>query len=425
MPGFLDFIFPFGRQEHARDFHFSGFRYQTRLPDAERGLQVPELGWSGRDYKLCYNLKSVERSQGGGEPWSIRQAAIHHSFDVETGQASWVAIKANQLLQNRIKSATGSRGLPQVRSFQSLDRSFASTLATHLIFSEWSGENWRWYINFLEESFQDTTRRALSPIVRTPTSPIPDIDRSPTRQHTQAHKGLELSKGPPAMEPPQPPPPTNSILPGFHSMADGMIEPPQSPYGPGRPAGKEKQQEFSFTDLQRIQDIEEKANAAMLILKSNITVLTELKQYYRTIAAFQGWPSELTSHCKGDVLRFEQHLTSIENDLQMQHSRIETLLRLIADRKSLVECLDHFASQKANMTKLYGILDSQNTGNMQRMTADMHEIAIKTKQETISMRIITFVTLCFLPGTFISVGVFLVCCSMKRQNIVNPGSRHS
>jgi hypothetical protein len=41
--------------------------------------------------------------------------------------------------------------------------------------------------------------------------------------------------------------------------------------------------------------------------------------------------------------------------------------------------------------------------HMEDMTKDMHEIARKTKQEAVSMRIITLVTLFFLPGTFISV----------------------
>lgn len=41
--------------------------------------------------------------------------------------------------------------------------------------------------------------------------------------------------------------------------------------------------------------------------------------------------------------------------------------------------------------------------HMEDLTQDMHEVAIKTKQETVSMRIITLVTLFFLPGTFISV----------------------
>ena len=41
--------------------------------------------------------------------------------------------------------------------------------------------------------------------------------------------------------------------------------------------------------------------------------------------------------------------------------------------------------------------------NMEEMTRDMHIISKQTKQEAVSMRIITLVTLFFLPGTFISV----------------------
>ena len=49
----------------------------------------------------------------------------------------------------------------------------------------------------------------------------------------------------------------------------------------------------------------------------------------------------------------------------------------------------------------------RSTVNMERSTKDMHEIAQKTKQETVSMRIITLVTLFFLPFTFISVSLLV------------------
>lgn len=45
----------------------------------------------------------------------------------------------------------------------------------------------------------------------------------------------------------------------------------------------------------------------------------------------------------------------------------------------------------------------KSTNNMEDMTRQMNALAQKTKQETVSMRIITLVTLFFLPGTFISV----------------------
>src|ERR1700684_4113998 len=48
------------------------------------------------------------------------------------------------------------------------------------------------------------------------------------------------------------------------------------------------------------------------------------------------------------------------------------------------------------------------TRNMETLTKEMNELAKKTKQETVSMRIITLVTLFFLPGTFISVGACLM-----------------
>src|ERR1700731_4228660 len=71
MPAYLDFIFPFGLQEYAQDFHFSGFREETHLLLAEKSLQITELGRSGRDMCMCYSLKSVERSEAQDWPWSI------------------------------------------------------------------------------------------------------------------------------------------------------------------------------------------------------------------------------------------------------------------------------------------------------------------------------------------------------------------
>lgn len=45
---------------------------------------------------------------------------------------------------------------------------------------------------------------------------------------------------------------------------------------------------------------------------------------------------------------------------------------------------------------------------METITGSMHEIAQKTKQETVSMRVITSVTLFFLPGTFVAVSFKLM-----------------
>jgi hypothetical protein len=46
-----------------------------------------------------------------------------------------------------------------------------------------------------------------------------------------------------------------------------------------------------------------------------------------------------------------------------------------------------------------------SANRMELMTWEMHDIAKKTEQETVSMRVITTVTLFFLPATFIAVRI--------------------
>jgi hypothetical protein len=159
MPAFADFLFPFGRQQYAQDFHFSGFCHTTRLAVGQRGLKLPEIGRSGRDIQMCYNLKSVEPSKSQPQwPWSVRHTAVYHSFDVESGNSFWVFVKGDQLMKKRIEAATRTDGSEALTSFSSLGACFASALAAHLVVFDWCRENWRWYINFLENGLQKSTR---------------------------------------------------------------------------------------------------------------------------------------------------------------------------------------------------------------------------------------------------------------------------
>ena len=340
MPEFLDFLCPFGRQQYPQDFHFSGFRQDTRLADAERGLSIPELGWSGRDIRLCYNLKSVERSESQPDwPWSIRHCAAYHSFDVENGLANWIVIKGDQLMKNRIKSATDTGGLPETSSFQSTDRAFASTLATHLIFCNWSAESWRWYLNFLEEALQTASRRTLTVVTNPPSSPVATRSIASITQQGVSEKRDKIwpsRSRKPTMQPldtDKPPLPTSRPLPPVTPTS------PVSPRVPAQSSEKNSGHEFSFSDLQRLQFIEEKADEAILVLHANINVLTELKQHYRLLTDSEEWPEELRSRCKTDIVRFDRRVTHVENDLGKQKLRAETLVRLLANRKSLVKSI--------------------------------------------------------------------------------------
>lgn len=415
LPSFLDFLFPFGNQQYTQDLHFSGFKCEDRTSDSDCGLRIPELGWSGRDFQFCYNLKSVEPSKGQPEwPWSIRQLALYHSFDVETGRSNWILIKGDQLLKERIELATGPRGLPEISHFGTVDRAFASTLATHIIVCDWSAENWRWYINFLEEALQTTTRPALSAMVDPLPSSMADANLSILRECAGPSIGVTNFHPVSRRQSEHAHHSEDRPISICNTLLDSNLAAPEFDYHAIPQNVTVRPQDFAFCDLQRIQFIQEKANESLLVLKLNADVLTELRLHYRPICGSDGWLRELTFKCKREVSQFEKRVIAIESDLRMQQSRTETLLRLLADRKSLLygileyrnmeasKTLAQRANQNMEASKEIASKAHESTCNMEAITREMHLIAEKTKQETVSMRIITLVTLFFLPGTFIS-----------------------
>jgi hypothetical protein len=337
MPSFLDFILSFGRHQHAQDFHFGGFRHESCLADATRGLNVPELGRSGRRIQLCYSFRSVEHSSRQAQwPWSVRQTAAYHSFDLESGQSTWIMVKGDRLMKERFTSATKSPYLGDLRSFGSLQSSLCSALATHLVLVDWSAENWRWFINFLEEQVQAITRRTVDVVVSKPVDPISAIsplapspqgffpNKQRSRTFTFGRKNTHMQQNTPLP------------MPAVQGVPSGPPEPPERPPEPIEEKGEDGHEGFSFGDLQRIQFIEEQANETLLVLKTNTNVLTELQQFYWSFIQSDDCPRDIKQDCRDGFARFESRIASVKHDLQMQQSRVETLLRLLADRKTLV-----------------------------------------------------------------------------------------
>jgi hypothetical protein len=178
MPSFVDFVLPFGWQEHAQDFQFSGFREEARLSENLQDLALPEFGRSGRDLRLCYNLRSVERSMSNPKlPWSIRQCAIYHAIDLKNGRLFWITVKGNKGINERITELSKRASHSSIRTCR---EALSASLETHALMCNWSAENWRWYINDLEERFQGLTRPILNLQVEKTRTPPPSI--SPLRQ---------------------------------------------------------------------------------------------------------------------------------------------------------------------------------------------------------------------------------------------------
>jgi hypothetical protein len=355
VPEFVEFLFPFGFQIYAEDFYFSGFRHKVRLHERLPN-NAPTLSPVVGEYQICWNLKSVEPSDS--DEWSIRHCAVHHSFDMKQVKTSWVVVKGDELMKRRIESATSDQGHLGTSSFKSIDRAFEASLEMHLMFCDWSAENWRWYINYLEDRFQNMTRRTFSAPVRVPILPAADTEQFSPKPCTNT-SGTEGSKfsmfsrtQTKSIEKSSPKVVKKHQLsaPQTFTSSNTAISQPLPPDDDDDDDDKEleipltstdiriddENRDFSFGKLRKVHQTAEKVNGAILVLEQNINVLAQLRQYYRSLSRRKDFPENLADSCKSAIDGFEFSLEGLESDMNSQILRLETLLRLLEGRKTLV-----------------------------------------------------------------------------------------
>jgi len=408
MPEVVDFLLAFGVSEHPKDFHYSGFRSEMNLSQESNRLVLRNLGRSGRDIRLCHILRSVEKvdvtsKSPNSWSWSIRPTVTYHSFDVETQRSVWMIVKANGVIKTRVRSSCKDQDLYRLSPEDNINNTFGSTLRTHLILCAWAGENWRWYINDIEQRVQTLTREALTESMDQTTllTEYLPTDKADTQLGSGGNEKLEDERG----------------------------------------------ARLSFEQLQEIHYVEEKANEGLLVLRSNAAVIQELRDFYVEVASSLHASDECVQPSVSAMAEFQRHVDITIKDLAMQQSRLQVLLQLLVDRRALVS--DYRGTKRVleqTLTvialKLESMLQWKNAQlnfflaqraqtsatNMERMTEAMHTIAHQTKMEAANMRIITLVTLFFLPGTFVSVSIALkfsdVFKLIKKQTLMSTPIVH-
>lgn len=406
MPPFLDFILTFGRRHYAQKFPFGGIRLEQRLTDASRGHVLSQLGRSGRDYSMCYNLRSVEASPEQEDwPWSVRAMAIYHFFDVVTGHAAWIVVKANDLIEKRVKEESQSIDHPDISTFDTNSQALGATLAAHLIYIKWVSENWCWYIDFLEETAEKLTRRESivpvdSPSPRPPGPQEPNF-QLPTRTPTGLSYGARsvwsektvLSNDAMLWHP-------SKTQPSSPSVAhDSLI---QQASMPEREPEIRHQAHVRIDVLQACQQLDEKTKESVQIIDTNLSVLADLVRFYESIImSSDDCPEELKLGCTGAMEKLRNQVQIVASELQVQRARAESVSNLLRSRMNLFFGILEYCNLESSRNLAEKAHHS--AASVEHVTMDMHQIAHKTKQETVSMRIITLVTLFFLPGTFVAV----------------------
>lgn len=315
---YLDYLALFGEQENPNDLKFGQFEgHRTLQNPPSIDLVVNDLGRSGRHYEMCFNLKGAElRDTANGTPtaldhWSIRQAAMYHKLDVVSGNAIWMITKATWSLKETFRIATGDGSSPNARTFDDFQSAYKSSLAAHLLITEWAAESWWRYLRCLEDELQEKT------------------------------KGDALTTG-------------------------STKTPKQNDY----PV-------FTRKHLQDVIFYEEKATQAALVLKTNISVLQAMRKFYVDLTDDSDFP--LTPEIETATKSFTGEIHRIETEMEGFRLGAEYLASHASNRKQLV----------------LNIMQAQSSDYMTDMTK-------RSIEEAITMRIITVVTLIFLPATFVS-----------------------
>ena len=329
-PQFLDFVFPFGRQLGPQEYLCSGFQEESSIAGDYEALTIPELGRSGKEIRMCYTLKSTEPITTDVKmPWSMRQMAVFHSFDTELGHAEWIIVKGNKLIQDRIASVETTLGFPDWESTNKIEDAVVSTVRVHLLLCNWSIENWRWYLKFLEEEFQAYSERTLDVFVGDPPRESPRL--FPENPHSVS-----------VIAPVHPM--KRGFKSFFHQLLTSLHPRPiihrntkRTSHAVSEDASKTSftppsQQDCSFADLQRAQYIGEKVNEASVVIQANAAVVARLKKYY-----FSDDSAEYLGYRLVRAPGLCKRLQACEIDLGLQQLRAEALSKLIAERKSLVQ----------------------------------------------------------------------------------------
>ncbi|KAH8651053.1 hypothetical protein BX600DRAFT_403128 [Xylariales sp. PMI_506] len=431
MPRFLDLIFAFGSQPTPPvDFHYTAFQHENFLDHkSAHDYTIPKLGRSGRQIRHSYNLWSVEWSDADNR-WTFRQTATYHSFDIDNGRAFWIHVKANDLMLKRIGDVLT---MPESHNAESqLDSVavFRSTLTTHLVIFEWCSEKWRDYLTNFEREIDDILIAARNaPLIEIEQMLSVDFEAlltaqqtapvSPSRVATLPRPGTISSQVTTTLAPkrvlsglaansarPHTAVPGQSNQPGQQSL-DALVS--QQPLEKFRVF-----KQFSVKSLQRLGAIGSELQRAALIMKSDVEVITGVAEQYSELINTDQFPHACKAEYAREVASFKEQSQDFIRSLDSARTRVITLLKTLEDGNKLFETILQFRNME--ISKLFAVSARESAERVEGMTVEMHEstihmekltrdmgrIAEKTKQETNSIHIITFVTLVFLPATFVA-----------------------
>ncbi|RSL87372.1 hypothetical protein CDV31_016259 [Fusarium ambrosium] len=408
-PRFLDFVSSFGATDEPLDYHMTGFSCHDSLDVAdERLLEIPKLGRSGREFCVQYLLRSLERGSGldNTTTWNIRQMAVYHTFDLVTGKALWINIKANGLMENRIKEASTEFPALGSEAMNDLAGCFTATLETHMVHLEWCDEDWRACINDIERKIRTVLTKAQTARIDAQPKGVKRAFTLASTLHTSKTSTFDFPEKVIDLDPPNLRrrilASVKKLITRGYSTEKETILPIQSlpQLLRGTCAGERDEIDklmildtFSFDEVQQLHYFGELLESFCLVMNLNDQALRDISESYEEIWEREGFPSEIKDHCKKELASFIRRINRIRRNLQIRITQVKSLMAWLHEGKTLFDGILQYRNVQI------GRIFAESS---QAQSEKMEGIAFKTEKETISMHVITCVTLAFLPAMFVA-----------------------
>lgn len=134
-----------------------------------------------------------------------------------------------------------------------------------------------------------------------------------------------------------------------------------------------------------VQEYEDKVNETLMVIESNLKIFKSLTTSYTALVEDKNFPQLEQVACRLAVETFKTKVEEYAYDLQMQADRARVLSKVATDRKNIV----------------FQQLQTQTAMKQEALASSMWAFSENSQKETIAMRIITVVTLVYLPPTFV------------------------
>lgn len=346
MPSFLDILFTFRAREdpHTR----TRFSYETCLGKTQPRLVLPSLGISGFRIQHCFNLVGVEKDEKKQDSWLIRQTAAYHSFDVVYSRSTWIVMKGNRLIRERLQKSTDGHRKRCPDYPLTVQGCFLANLRSHMLMFQWSAENWEPYIDYLEGMLIRPKNVAkYTPVLEL--SKDEGIEMNLKKNETWATLSSRQDTGLSGlMTPPSSPAKSGRVL-GFFRSSSGLDDQLNQPTVPlsskpintnGKFENLDLDEMFSFDQLQSLHRLGGRIQEAINILGQNKKLLEEVKQYFQGLLNSQNFLSfiDLQDYME-DVAAFFRGIDKIIREMDSHQARLQTILQDLEKNTALVRVL--------------------------------------------------------------------------------------